>query len=150
MVKMKTTRTLGPVLALVLLLPGGCMSHWLGDTGTAYDKDAGRAYPVEMAREPSLMIQVLRDVTEIEMTNTTAHVFGASTIWLNSRYSHEIDGMGVGETISLNLDAFTDEFGEHFRGGGFFAIVNPDPLVMAEIETDGKLYGLVVTGDLYE
>jgi len=126
------------------------MARWLGDTGTAYDKHAGRAYPVEMAREPSLTIQVLRDVTVIEMTNTTARAFGPSTIWVNGRFSHEIEGMAVGESLSLSLDAFTDEFGEHFRGGGFFAIVNPDPLVMAEIETDGKMYGLVVTGNLYE
>jgi hypothetical protein len=147
---MRTSRTLLSVLTLVFLLPGGCMSRWLGDSGTAYYKDAGRAYPVEMVKEPSLTIQVLRDVTTIGMTNTTAHAFGASTIWLNSRYSHEIDGMGVGQTLTLELDAFTDEFGEHFRGGGFFAIVNPDPLVMAEIESDGQLFGLVVAGDLYE
>ena len=147
---MRTGRIVAGLFALAFLLPGGCMSKWLGDAGTAYDKHASRPYPIEMVKQPTLPIQVLRDVTEIEMTNTTAHAFGASTIWLNSRYSHEIDGMGVGQTITLSLDAFTDEFGEHFRGGGFFAIVNPDPLVMAEIETDGQLFGLVVTGDLYD
>ena len=126
------------------------MTRWLGTADTALDKDASRPYPIDLAKQPSLSIQVLRDVSMIKMTNTTAHVFGASTIWLNSRYSHEIPGLGIGETLTLSLDDFTDEFGQHFHGGGFFAIERPDPLVMVEIETNGELHRLVVVGNLYE
>jgi hypothetical protein len=128
----------------------GCVSGLSGGEATALDKNASRPYPTEMAKEPSLPIQVLRDVTKIRLTNTSARSFGASTVWLNGRYSRAIEGLAIGETRTLDVGGFTDEFGSRFRGGGFFATVDPDPLVMAEIESGGKMYGLVVVGDLYE
>lgn len=138
-------------LAIVAMLAAsGCSSALFVSESAALDENASRPYPVGMDKQPSLPIQVLRDVTKIRLTNTTARSFGPSTVWLNARYSREIEGLAIGETLTLDVGDFTDEFGARFRGGGFFATVNPDPLVMAEIETDGKMYGLVVVGKLYE
>lgn len=133
-----------------VVLGGGCMSRFAGGEGSALDKNASRPYPQSLAKEPSLPIQVLRDVTKIRLTNTSARSFGPSTMWLNGRYSREIEGLAIGETLTLEVGEFFDEFGAAFRGGGFFATVDPDPLVMAEIESEGRLFGLVVVGDLYE
>jgi len=137
-------------LAMALIVLGGCSSALFVSESAALDENASRPYPAEMEKQPSLPIQVLRDVTKIRLTNTTARSFGPSTMWLNGRYSREIEGLGIGETLTLDVGDFTDEFGARFRGGGFFATVNPDPLVMAEIETDGQMFGLVVVGKLYE
>lgn len=129
---------------------GGCMSRLAGGEGSALDEDASRPYPAELARAPSLPVQVLRDVTKIRLTNTSARSFGPSTMWLNRRYGRPIEGLAIGETITLEVGGFHDEFGAAFRGGGFFATVDPDPLILAEIESEGTIYGLVVVGDLYE
>ncbi|HLP84793.1 MAG TPA: hypothetical protein VK157_10630, partial [Phycisphaerales bacterium] len=52
-----------------------------------------------------------------------------------------------GETISLDLNTFYDEFGEEFRGGGFFARETPEDIVLVEVQTQGatgqEMVGLV-------
>jgi hypothetical protein len=111
----------------------------------------GRAYPTNVTRAPSLNIQVFRQTTRIELTNTTAKPFGKSTVWLNGRFYHDIPGLAVGEHIVLKLTDFKDRFGDPFRAGGFFAVETPDIIGLAEIETpaeDGStlMLGLVVVG----
>ena len=86
------------------------------------------------------------------MTNTTSHYFGPSTIWLNARYSKPVDEFAVGQTLTIPLAEFHDEFGEIFRGGGFFAADPPQRLVLAEIESPNatgemRLYRLVIVAD---
>ncbi len=147
---LNTTRLVSLPICLAAMLLCGCGSSMLSGRTQALDRNASRPYPIEMEKQPSLPIHVQRNVTKISMTNTSARAFGASTIWLNGRYSREIEGFAVGQTLTLPLGEFTDEFGQHFRGGGFFATENPDPMVMAEIETEGEIIGLVVVGDFYE
>lgn len=111
----------------------------------------GRVYPKETGRGATLDIQVVRRVSRIELTNTTARPFGPSTLWLNGRFSREIHGLDVGEHVAFSLREFRDEFGDEFRGGGFFASELSERLVLAEIETkqpDGTpvILGLVVVG----
>lgn len=112
---------------------------------------SGRAYPRQVARGPTLDIQVFRRTTLIELTNTTARPFGQSTLWLNARFCCAIRGLAVGEHAVYRLADFTDEFGEPYRAGGFFATENPDRLVLAEIETTQEdrtpiMISLVVVG----
>ncbi|MEO1534518.1 MAG: hypothetical protein AAFS11_03030 [Planctomycetota bacterium] len=138
-----------PVIALALTL-AGCSS-----TGPL---KPGASYPSILVRAEPSTIQLVRETRHVEMTNVTARSFGPSRIWLNQWYSAEIEGFAVGETIRLPLTRFTDEFGDSFRGGGFFAAEAPDKLVKAELETDaarteGTLGGervlvpLIVVGD---
>lgn len=112
-----------------------------------------RQYPASIERAPAtLNIQVFKRPTRLEFTNTTSRAFGPSTIWLNRRFSRPIDDIALGESVSIPLTEFRDEFSDYFPPGGFFARENPERLVLAEIETAGPdgnpiLFGMVVVLD---
>lgn len=111
----------------------------------------GRAFSPELRQAEVLDIQVFRHETRIEFTNTTARALPAGTMWLNRRFSRPMPAIAVGQSFDLALDEFQDEFGEHFRAGGFFATREPETLVQAQLETTdagGKptLLGLIVIG----
>ncbi len=132
---------LGAGLALAAV-PAACTSH--------APIVPGPVYPGEMMREETLDIQVFRRTQTIELTNTTARRFGPGTLWLNARFARAIDGLDVGQTLVLPLAEFRDEFSERFRAGGFFATEKPYRLVLAELETEGRMRGLVVVGSTDE
>ena len=110
----------------------------------------GVAYPHEIAQGEVKDIQVFRRVTRLVMTNTTATPLGPGRVWVNQRFSREVEGLGVGETIVLDLREFRDVFGESFRAGGFFATKEPDHVVLVEYERADALDGLVVVRDRVE
>jgi hypothetical protein len=143
-------RALFPRMALgvALAILAGCAS---GPTAVEY----ARPYPKDTPREQPLDIQVFRSTRAIELTNTTAHAFGPSTLWLNTRYSRPIEGLAVGQTLRMPLSEFRDRFSDAFRGGGFFAAYKPERLVVAELETAPRgqepvLYRLIVVGGAAE
>ena len=103
--------------------------------------------PSPLAQAEVLNIQVLRNVTDLELTNTSARAFGPGLLWVNERFSYPIDGLAIGESLDLPLRDFVDEFGDPFRAGGFFATREPDPVVLAQLESGGVLYGLLLGGD---
>ncbi len=83
--------------------------------------------------------QVLREETEIVLTNTTAAALPPGRLWLNNWYSREFEGLAIGETVTLGLSGFRDEFGGGFRAGGFFATRAAEPVVAAQVEpADGS------------
>jgi hypothetical protein len=109
-----------------------------------------RPYP-DLKQSEVLNIQVFRRTKTVEFTNTTARAFGPSTIWLNARFCCPIDGLAVGQSRTMAMKDFRDQFYDEFRGGGFFATEPPERLVLAQIQTkdqDGKdlLLGMVVIG----
>jgi hypothetical protein len=104
---------------------------------------AGPSYP-EIQQGQTLDIQVVRDVTVVRLTNTTPKSFGPSRLWVNRWYSKPIEKLDVGQTLELSLWDFRDEHGEPFHAGGFFATKRPEPLVQAQLETEGQMLGLVV------
>ncbi len=110
----------------------------------------GLTYPASVARSSTLDIQVFRRETKIELTNTTARSFGPSILWLNGRFSKEIDGLAVGQTLVLRLKDFKDQYGDSFRGGGFFATERPERLALAEIQPKDAnpptILGMIVVG----
>jgi hypothetical protein len=110
----------------------------------------GLIYPSSVARTSTLDIQVIRRETKIELTNTTARSFGPSILWLNGRFSREIDGLAVGQTLVLRLKEFKDQYGDTFRGGGFFATERPERLALAEIQPKDAnpptILGMIVVG----
>jgi hypothetical protein len=126
-------------LALAGVLPG-C-------TATRSDADAGNpAYPLDRPVVSTVDIQVVRRETEITLTNTTARAFPATRMWVNQWYGRDIPALGVGQTLTLDLSTFTDEYDQPFRAGGFWATRRPEKLVKAELETPEGLVGLVVVG----
>lgn len=131
----------GVVIAALAAMAGGCGS-------ASKPGRPGASYPRELQQVGALDIQVVRDETEIELTNTTASSFGPCTLWLNARYSKPLDGLKIGETLRLPLRDFRDEHGDAFRAGGFFATELPERLVLAQlelpIEGQPRLVGLIV------
>lgn len=122
--------------AAVMALVSGC--------GTGARIDAGRAYPIEKPQMRTLNIQVLRDETQIRLTNTSAEALPASTVWLNRQYGLETTALEIGQSATFPLGSFTNEFGERFRAGGFFATEKPAKLVQAQWELEGEMLGLIV------
>jgi hypothetical protein len=129
------------VLTACNALPTGLANKSVGP----YD----RPFPVEMAQSETLDIQVIRrPETKVTVTNTTARSFGPSTLWLNGRFGRPIQGFAAGQTLTLDLYGFRDEFGEAFRAGGFFATKAPEKVMHAQLETivegDSRMIGLVM------
>ncbi len=90
-------------------------------------------------------MQVFRDGPILTMTNTSPATLGPGLLWINAAYSIEIDPIPSGERVTIDLRECLNEFGQPFRGGGFFATERPDDVVLAEIETDEGMLGLKVT-----
>ncbi|MDP1660319.1 MAG: hypothetical protein Q8L55_00240 [Phycisphaerales bacterium] len=91
-------------------------------------------------------IQVLRDGTTATLTNTTVQTFTGARLWANQWYSLPLTSLKPGETITVDLAQFKDRYGNPFRAGGFWAVDNPEKLVLMQIEQGDKLTGLVVIG----
>jgi hypothetical protein len=121
--------------ALPLLPLPACRSTSIG---------TGPIYPADIAPTETIDIQVIRRGTRIALTNTTARALGSGTLWINGWYGHTTPSLAVGQSLNLNLRDFTDEYGDRFRAGGFFARERPDKIVLAELQTEGRLLGLVV------
>lgn len=133
-----------PAVVCSLVLAPGC--------GSSTQIVERSPYPRATPAGPTLDIQVVRDGTEIELTNTTARSLGRSVIWLNRRHGLEIEGLRVGERRRIRLRDFLDEYSQPFRAGGFFATETPERLALAEIETEvepgrTQMLGLVVVGE---
>lgn len=122
---------------------GGCSS-----AAKAIPENAP-VYPGEAAGQANVLnVQVLRSGPSITFTNTTAGPLGPCRMWLNQRFSRMIDKIEVGQTVTLDLYSFTDEFGDEFRGGGFFSMERPDKVVLSQLEVTGadgtaSLLGLI-------
>jgi hypothetical protein len=104
----------------------------------------GPAYPDDKSQDNTLDIQVVRSGERVRLTNTTPRAFGKSRIWINRWFSRDIDALDVGQTLEFNLSEFRDQYGEPFKGGGFFATERPEGLSQAQLETADGLVGLVV------
>ena len=119
------------ISGLGLLLAGGCVSRG--------EVDSGPRYPEELQRRETLDIHAFRQGTRLRLTNTTGRSFGPGTLWLNGRYGYAIDGLDIGQTLSVPLERFIDEQGRRFGAGGFFAAERPELLALVEltVQEDG-------------
>ncbi len=129
------------------MLTGGCRVF-----SGAPDVDYARAYPRATPLGEVLDVQVFRSGTKLTMTNSTSRSFGPSTLWVNERFSRPIQGFGAGQTLSLDLYSFRDEYQDQFRAGGFFATRDPDPVVLVQLETGpedqyDELIGFVIVSN---
>lgn len=125
----------GPILALTLAGVPSCA----GGAGAE-----AVSFPVGDRRAEVLDIQVLREGTNIRMTNATALPLGPGRLWLNEWYSHPVESFAPGQTVVLPISRFIDEAGVRMEAGGFFATKSPTPIVAAHFEQDDLLYGFIV------
>lgn len=136
---MPTTRAVAnAVLLAAALLIGAC-------AGKPPEIVNGPAYP-DVKQSSVLNIQVIRDGKTITMTNTSSQTFTDARLWAIQWYSHPLPSWKPGETLTLDLSNFTDRYGNHMRAGGFWAVDNPEKLVLLQVEQGDKLIGLIVVG----
>ena len=134
--------------SLVALIVLGSLGACASDGGPPA---TGRPFPTALTQHETLDVQVFLEPTTVRFTNTTARRFGPSTVWLNQRFEHPVLSIEPGETVVLRLSEFRDQWGDAFRGSGFFATDVPEKLFLTEIETtdengDAVLYGLKTIG----
>ncbi len=133
----RVLRVLGTaVVCAPVILAAGCQ--------TWSDVEYAREFPSNAVIGKTLAIQLIRDGTEIIITNTTANDIPPTTLWLNKWFSRPIDEIKVGETVRFGLREFRDEFSEPFPSGGFWSTGPGDPLVSAHIETGSVFEALIV------
>jgi hypothetical protein len=135
------------IAALVTVAIGGAMLAGCSSGARVTQLDGHRSYPGDKVQSEVLDVQLLRDGPEVSLTNTSATAFGETTIWLNQEFSYVVDGIGVGETIRVDLGAFRNQYGKPFRAGGFFATQRPKNVVLAQLEPGDdaqSLLGIVV------
>lgn len=141
-----STPTRAAFLLAALLAPAACVSRPAA-------KPYARAFPQGVIQSSTVDVQVFRRLKTLDFTNTTANPLGPGTVWLNHRYCAPFAAIAPGQSVSLPLADFRDEFNDDFKTGGFFSIYAPERLALAQIETTdtaGKpvLTGLVVVGGL--
>ncbi|MAY74493.1 MAG: hypothetical protein CMJ31_07290 [Phycisphaerae bacterium] len=132
-----STLILAATLGVASAVASGCKQ-----TARVNYEDA-RKYP-DLVQEETLNVQVFRLGTNLRLTNTTAHTLPAGTLWLNRWFFREVESVEPGESLHLPLKGFRDRYGESFRAGGFFATRDPDLVVLAQLEANGELHGLIV------
>ena len=138
-----TPCSIAPVvmIAIATIWLGGCA----GSAGPIVENER---YPQHLRQTQTLDVQVFREGPKIWMTNTSARSFGPVRMWVNEWYSRVLeDGFAIGQTLEMSLYDFEDVYGDSFRGGGFFATERPEKLVLAQLETEDGLLGLVVVNE---
>jgi hypothetical protein len=133
-----------PLLALLLAPALACAAC------NTTRPDLGKPYPAEAPLAANLDVHALREVNRLRLTNTSGVAFGPATVWINAAYSLPIDGLAVNQRLDLPLNEFRNEYGQTFRGGGFFASELPSRVVKAEVIDERGRFGLVVVRDEVE
>lgn len=126
----------------LLLIAAGLLGACAGKPPEIVD---GPIYP-SVGQSEVLDIQVIRSGKTITMTNTSTRAFTDARLWAIQWYSHPLPSWKPGETLTLDLANFKDRYGNHMRAGGFWAVDNPEKLVLMQVEQGDKVIGLVVVG----
>ena len=105
-------------------------------------------YPMELHKSESVPIQVHRNEEFLEIVNSTAVDYERAILWINQRFSKELQPLLAGSTLRVDLWSLRDVFGEQFNAGGIWRTDEPTPVVIAELQTNESqsLVGLVVIG----
>lgn len=103
------------------------------------------AYPGH-AQDSVVNVQAFRDGSILAFTNTSGRPLGPGRLWINGAFSTPIEQVEAGAHASVDLNNCRNEFGQPFRGGGFFATERPDDVVLVQLhEESGEMTGLIVT-----
>lgn len=129
-----TARTIAAIVLGLFLYLCGC----------ATTLAPGPSYPASLERAGAIDVQAKVRDGAIEFTNTTASPLPAGRLWVNAWYSAPTPSVEVGETIRIPVGALRDEHGEAMRGEGFFATEAPEEVLLAELQAERRLVGLVV------
>lgn len=104
-------------------------------------------YPEDVARTQTLDVQVKREGTQIRVINTSSRTLGPGRMWINMRFSRDVDSLAPSQELELDLREFRDDLGDVFRAGGFFSKEKPDAVVLVQWQTDNQMLGLVAVAE---
>ena len=109
---------------------------------------ANSIYPMILHQSGSVSIQVHRSEEFIEIVNSTAIDYSRGILWINQRYSTQLEPIPAGKTVKVNLWSLRDEYGEQFNAGGAWRTDEPTPVVIVELQGSNStsLVGLIVIG----
>jgi hypothetical protein len=117
-----------------------------GCTRKTYDPAwATQPYPTELHTTTTADMQVFRKGTDLQIVNSTAHSYSEFDLWINQRYVRHVDSLPAGESVTLSLWDFKDEYGDRFYAGGFFRTREAQVVRLVEIQRgEGQpLLGLI-------
>ncbi len=122
-----------------------CAGAWLGACAAGtLDVRREMPFPAKPVRAGPVDVQLIVGDREGEFTNSTARPIEGATLWLNAWFGARLAPVAPGQSVRVPLTAFADENGGSVRGGGFWARARQEVIVLAELEMEDRLYGLVV------
>lgn len=140
-------------LAAMLALTTGCglfdSLHWAqapGDQPQWVQDLAALQYPGEENKGESLDIIVEQQGDQLKVTNVAARGVESFQLWLNQQYVTVADKLAPGQTISLPMSGFINQYGEAFPTGSFLSPDKARPLVSADLydPRTGQLHAVTV------
>jgi len=115
-------------MILAALIQSGC-------TRKTYDPTwATQPYPAALHTTTTADMQVFRKDTDLQIVNSTSHSYSDFDLWINQRYVRHVDSLPTGETVTLSLWDFKDEYGDRFYAGGFFRTREAQVVRLVEIQ----------------
>ena len=106
---------------------------------------ATQPYPAKLHTTSVADMQVFREDTDLTIVNSTAHSYGDFDLWVNQQFVQHVKALEAGDTVTLSLWDFHDEYGNAFNAGGFFRAYEPALVRLVEIQPkpNQKMIGLV-------
>lgn len=140
-----------PALLIAASVLCGCESiKYVATSVLPADKpeDAQRQphiYPQAMPLGKELSLEVTRvDRRHIRIENRTAVPYEKVQVWLNEQYGGTLDVLPIGDSGSISLAQFLNEFGEPFPVGAFLEPEKAAAVVAAVILVEGQLHPISV------
>lgn len=138
-------RTLAPaavLLVALLLLTVGCSMPFGGDRLDA--PNVARAYPQELPIGDPLNVEIVREGNAIRLDNRTPRAYENVELWLNHEYGAPIDTLPVGRGRPIDIESFTNQFGESYPVAELLQPERNRKLVMADVVVNGEIRKLTV------
>jgi len=97
-------------------------------------------------------VQIHPGDTTITIVNASPVSYEPATVWVNQRYALTLDRLAAGETTTVSLWEFFDQWGQRYPAGGFWRTVDPVPVLLVEIQTaaDTPMVNAVTVTELRE
>ncbi len=121
------------LLALALTVLHGCeQPPPIIDDPTAEALSSLR-YPGQTEHGPDLDIVVVREGSNITLTNRTPRAYAGMQLWLNQQYVRNLESLSIGVNPSFQLESLINRHREPFPVGTFLQPDLARPVISAEL-----------------
>jgi hypothetical protein len=106
---------------------------------------ATESYPSNLPVNSIANVQVTRSGNDMVIVNGTVIDFKDMKLWLNRRYTYQVERIKPGETVRISMGEFWDVWGGGPNPGGLLRWYDPTPVVLLEAQIDetSPLIGLL-------